>query len=294
MKVISFCLLISVCGTALAAKEAISLPGALALEPDSEFEPWEDFEPLKPVRGQYVAGYTSGRPRFAKELAPQAKDAKCNSTYRIAGQVRTNGEDELFEWPRERFWFYRHKNQALYIEHYQEAFRLTDCELVLRPAVSVVRGIFLQDRLQTFELIDRSWRLTETLPTDGYFSTRIPRSLLRETLPKSIDLRSHSKDEVLREPRGKPLIKNLSERCFQRSDGLDFSTTCYISKPGPLFGRVSFSTYSLHINSSLWYDDSFFVEAFETALENTKIDGRLFEWDREISLAITDPTTEEK
>jgi len=271
--------------SALAKTDAVSLPPELQMESDEDYEHYEDYRPLAQLNGSYVSGRRSGSPDYTHQLRRKAPGKRCRSTYKIASQ-RPENEDEtvLYVWPEEHFWFYRHRNQALFIEMAQVAFKEDECVLKLRPEIRITRGVFIGDRLTTFRA-DTNGKLSfETTVVNGSFGPQIPENLIFDGLSGLRKSGSFGGRQIFEEPWGKPKLTGVKEECFNTSNGLDGGVKCYISSPGPLYGRKSFSTFHYHVVGGDWYDDSYSYWELLEAKPRVKLDSRLFEWDRKIKL----------
>lgn len=124
-----------------------------------------------------------------------------------------------------------------------------------------------------FSHINGQWTAQSTLPATGGFGFAGDRFLVRRDMGKL----SATQRRVKARPADQRRLKQ-PEICVRDNGGLIYSIRCRLNLPGPWNGLLLFS-YSFHTSS---HDEGTVVEYLDT---NALIDGRLFEWDREISLA---------
>lgn len=280
--IILFAMMISQAG--LARDKYVSLPPELRIETDREYDPYDDYTPLEPLSGSYLHGYTKGQPDF-KELDPLLKLSKtCPTGFTFHRNPGVSETDFEF-WPDAKFWLFRVEDQALYIRLNQVGTEVIGCDVLLQPEIEIVRGHFLKDRLTTFRIEDQRSARFEVLPTDGGFSTDIPLSLISDGLTSIRKSQNKRRQQVFKEPHGKPLLKGVEEECYASGNGLDGSLACFVSTKGSLFGLRTYLSFYYHYYDGTWENDGSSYWAISEAKPRIKIDGRLFEWDRQITVA---------
>lgn len=270
----------------LANDKYVSLPPELRLETDEEYDPYEDYTPLEPLSGSYVHGYAKGHPNFKQSWLERELGKSCATgfTFDRHPEVLTK---EIDFWPDIKFWFFRHNGQALYIRLKQVGTEVRGCDVLLEPEIKIVRGLFLKNQLTTFRIDQEGLAKVKVLPSDGSFMTEIPGVLISDglTAVRNADKRSKMGRQFFKEPFGKPFLEKVSEECFTIPSGLDSGISCYISDKEALFGLLTYSRFDYHVLSDRWDEDFSSYYAITEAKPRTKIDGRLFEWDRKITVA---------
>lgn len=265
-----------------AERPYFTLPDSLQMETDEEYGSWEGYKPLEPLSGSYIYGRKTGFVRISEHLDVKKIDNKCGNRVSVSGNEQQadldwEGPDALV-WPASEFWLYRYNGNVVYISRWMVATGITGCKLELNPEFKVTRGFIIGNRLNTSKTGFRGEVKFQTELIDGSFLTEIPSHLLRDAtagvkFTKRFGWRRVNPKNIL----GRPSLGVLSEKCFVHGR-LDASTQCYINTRGPLYGRRSFMQSYQHSPQSVWN------EKIHIAEPHARLDSRIFEWDRELSL----------
>jgi hypothetical protein len=267
-----------------AAQATHSLPAAWKMDADEDYSNNADYVPPKPVPGLIVHG-------FEANDSIEVVDGKVV----LEGTGRCTGEivfEDLRGLPStlpsrtlKLFWYFRAGDQALYLsrEWVYEAGK--DCRGIARLVTRMVRVVWLNGAVTLIEIGDKGVAdfATERLdsPVYGKKSLSIPSHLLQ------IDGRDFVETGRSRLVRREPSRRTQSQfgttrhrqTCFGLSAAFAFVSRCYYSGEGNWHGLLLSAERAEHGRDN--YAESGTLD-FDP---NAMIDGRLFEWDREIQSA---------
>lgn len=257
--------------TALSSDRIYSLSAPLALQPDSEYIRDEP-QPPAPRRGLVIHGYVydaMSEPDWVS--AEQSSRAlKCGDKLRLPDltvRSRSPGEPLTAE-----FWLIHSAPEALFISRHMELTVTKDCAAKPSYSLKLSRLLFNAGQVTALSWENDRWSAPETLPTDGRYSYPGDKFLPVDDLAS---LRKRYRKTTYREALSAlPSVKTL---CFGTGNMIDTSQQCHLDMPGPYRG-LRVSSYMFH---TMTYDRGMRVDFLDT---NAIIDGRLFEWDREIGL----------
>ncbi len=267
-----------------AAQATYSLPGAWTMDADEDYYNYADYVGPKPVPGLMVHGY------FADDSI-KVVDGKVvlEGTGRCTGEIAF---DDLRGLPSnlpsrtlKLYWYFRSGDQALYLSREWVFEAGKDCRGIARLVTRMVRVVWLNDAMTLIEIGDKGVAVfaTERLgsPVYGKKSLSIPSHLLQ------IDGRDFVETErsrlVTREPSRRTQSQFGATRhrqtCFGLSAAFAFVRKCYYSGGGSWHGLLLSAERADHGRDN--YAESGTIDFDPDAM----IDGRLFEWDREIQSA---------
>lgn len=247
-----------------------TLPAPLMIDAEAHYS--GDVAPPAPRRGLVVHGYYYdayyGEAWATAELAEQAE--QCGDALQLP--ETTDQPDRADQPVIYDFWLVHAPPEALYIVRHKRLTGLANCVATAGYHLEISRLILAGDRVTEIGFEDGQWGRPQTLPANAGFTYAADRFLkpvkldaLRKryrTMPTPPHHRKHFGPNVV---------------CFDTSGGMIGSGECRLDEPGRWQG-ILLNRHTFHTSN---HDDGTQVEFIDT---DALIDGRLFEWDRAISL----------
>lgn len=270
--------------TALAASDKVeSLPPEWRMESDDDYSYDADYAPPPPVKGLVVHGYVADDSIEVENgtvflTAPKTCNTpaiiKFPRTIPSGFPERTTGE----------YWFYRAGDQALYLSRRWVYEVDSACQGVERQVSRVVRIVWFNGSATFIEERDGNATSvsTERIAEQGAYP--IPDRLVTIN---DAELREYQQSELVKKSpsrmkRARDEATGVMRTCFGLSQYFFFSTRCYYSGNGPWRGFL-LAADSQDDAGGLYSETG--TASFDPA---ARIDGRLFEWDREIERSAGD------
>ncbi|MCL9998863.1 MAG: hypothetical protein NBV68_05745 [Erythrobacter sp.] len=270
---------------ALAAPDKVeSLPPEWRMESDDDYSYDADYAPPPPVKGLVVHGYVAddsivGEDGTVSVTSPETCPAPV--TFIPARGIpqgypeRTTGE----------YWFYRSGDQALYLSRRWVYEVDSTCQGVAQEVSRIVRIVwfngsatFIEEKggdvtdLSTEKIVE-----DETYPVPSWLVKIDDAELLgnqqSRLVRKSPSRMTRARDEAT----------GVLQTCFELSEAFILWNECYYSGNGPWRG------YLLAAGSQDDAGGNYSETGTVKFLPSARIDGRLFEWDREIERSAAAP-----
>ncbi|WP_162789544.1 hypothetical protein [Altererythrobacter sp. ZODW24] len=254
------------------ASDPLGVPNGWELESDDTYSSSDDYLPPAPVSGLYLHGYFADDRFYIADgeiVLPPSK--RCETTVRMSDP--RNFPPTMPDQTNSEFWLFRSGNQGLYLLHRWTIFRAKDCEIQTKRDFEIHRFTFFNGQVtflefagsSAFDIRSRTLNSDESYPIPKRFVEIDPSDYLETR--KQYGKRGH-KNTVT--------DKNIPMHCFHTGITFHFSTNCYIRQRGPWRGLQTTSWSASDDGGN--YSESGLVELNLDA----SIDGRLFEWDREL------------
>ncbi len=271
---LSFAIFPAQLASAQSGSESYQLPAPWHVASDQHHRSHVDYEPPAPRRGLVLQGYRYDRMRrsiwASQDLRRRAED-ECEG--RVTFPALPSHESDRPRRDRDtisEFWLIISLPETLLIERKPRIVAVEDCEAQYGYEMSITRSFQVEDLITIrSEDSNRTWLRTRPIDEELARATHgfLPVTSLRE-------LRERNSGKSLGTERNSAGIR---VECFNRSQYFDFRIDCHLAERGRFAGLLlrseQFHTASI--------DDGIIVTDLHL---NTWIDGRLFEWDREISL----------
>jgi hypothetical protein len=247
------------------------LPESLTVDPIASYGETGDSDPA-PRRGIVLQGYRydahEGPDWKTVEMAKQAE--QCGERLKLPSSIYHSGDPD--QPVVANFWLLHTPPEALVITRHATLILLEDCIASVNYSLEVDRLFFNANHVTEFNWRGGKWGTPATLPTKGYSHAASP-FLPADNLDS---LKKRYRNTAYRRPQaGLPDVRTI---CFGVGSSIDSIQQCHLDEPGPYRGLL-LSRTMFHTST---YDRGLIVEQLKT---DVLIDGRLFEWDREISLA---------
>lgn len=272
------CALLPAPAAVAAPDQARTLPPEWQMESDEDYSYDADYAPPPPVRGLAVHGYVADDSievadgtviLTAPATCPAPAPFRFPRTLPPGLPERATGE----------FWFYRTGDQALYLSRRWVYEVDSACQGVAREVSRIVRIVWFNG---TATFIEQQDGVTASITTEKIKENEtyaIPRWLV--TIDDS-GLRENQQSRLVRQSpsrmtRERDEATGVMRTCFDLSEAFIFSTECYYSGSGPWRGFLLAADSQDDAGGN--YSEAGTV-SFDPA---ARIDGRLFEWDREIA-----------
>jgi hypothetical protein len=263
------------CATAEASKSAddiYRLPAPLIVDPVANYGSADGKEAAPaPRRGVALQGYRydahNGPDWTTVELAQQA--TKCGDRLKLPPEIYHDAD--LSQPVVERFWLVHAPPEALYITRRTTLTALDDCVATVGYSLEIDRLLFNAGHVTELSWQNGKWGAPQTRPIKG-FSYGGSRFLPVGDLAF---LQKRYRKTTFRQPL--PTLPGTKTICFGVGSSIDTISDCHLDEPGPYRGLL-LSRTMFHTET---YEEGVIVDFLKTG---TLIDGRLFEWDREISL----------
>jgi hypothetical protein len=258
-------------GTAHAKDQVYTLPAPLSLESMARYS--SDTAPPEARRGLVLQGYYydayHGENWVSSELAKQAE--ACGDRLQLpvsALQKERPNQPVIYD-----FWLVHSPPEALYVARHSRLTRLVDCVATAEYHLETSRLLLMGDRVTSIEAVNGRWGAPQTLPANDGYTYAADRFLK----PVKLDALRKRYGTMLPPPHvAQRFGSNII--CFSTSGGMIGSGECRLDQPGQWRG-ILLNRHTFHTGT---HEDGIEVEYIDT---NALIDGRLFEWDRPISLA---------
>lgn len=270
---------------ALAAPDRIeTLPPEWRVESDDDYSYYDDYVPPPPVKGLVVHGY----------VADDSIEVEDGTVFLTAPE--TCADRVTFRFPRalptafpERttgeYWFYRSGDQALYLSR-RWVYEVDEaCRGVAREVSRIVRIVWFNGTATFVEQQDGGSVSLSTEKIKDNETYPIPRWLL--TIDDA-DLRANQQSAAVRKSpsrmtRGRNEGTGVMQTCFDLSAAFIFSTECYYS------GKGLWRGFLLRADAQDDAGGNYSEVGTVSFAPAARIDGRLFEWDREIERSVAAP-----
>lgn len=270
---------------ALAAPDQTeTLPDEWRMESDDDYSDDADYAPPPPVKGLVVHGYIAddsivGEDGTVSVTSPETCPAPV--TFMPARGIpqgypeRTTGE----------YWFYRSGDQALYLSRKWEYAVDSACQGVTREVSRIVRVVWFNGSATFIEEKDGgSVSLsTEKIAELGFYPIPDRLVTIDDTELKETEQSRLVRKAPSRMKRSRDEATGVMQTCFGLSQAFIFSTRCYYSGNGPWRGFLLAA--DSQDDAGGLYSETGTVKFVPAA----RIDGRLFEWDREIERGAAAP-----
>lgn len=274
-----FCALLALPGDALFAKSGapLSLSSVWRMESDEDYSYQADYRRPAPVKGLALHGYLaddSFNIRDAKVSLPVSTE--CQKPITVPDP--RNLPNYLPMRTHTEFWFYRSGDQGLYLSRTWQVKRSDRCDVTASVETRVVH-MSLFNGMARFIKIENG--ADPIISTDNIAENEIypiPAHLVaidRKVLQKG--------PKAANDRRTDDRLENTSFRrsCFDSSFAFFFSNSCVLDEAGPWRGLLISAFSEADDGSS--YSEYRLLDLDPKAL----MDGRLFQWDRQIVLALT-------
>jgi len=264
---------------AFAAPDKVeTLPPEWWMESDDGYSYDADYAPPPPVKGLIVHGYVADDSievedgtvfLTAPETCADRVTFKFPRTIPSGFPERTTGE----------YWFYRSGDQALYLSRRWVYEVDSACQGVAREVSRIVRIVWFNGTATFIEERDGGATdlSTEKIAEMGYYP--IPDRLVKID---DAELRENQQSRLVRKSpsrmkRSRDEATGVMQTCFDLSEAFIFWNACYYSGNGPWRG------YLLAADSQDDAGGNYTETGTVKFVPAARIDGRLFEWDREIA-----------
>jgi hypothetical protein len=259
---------------AKASKEVYQLPPLLVVDPTPNYGRADGNEPdPAPRHGMVLHGYRydslNGSSWATEELADAAK--ACGDQLKLPPEAVRGGNTE--QPVTHDFWLVHSEPEALYLSRTITLTELNQCVALATTELSLGRLMFAGDRVTVTRLENGRWWSPSTLPIKegyGYLGNEFFRPVDFDQLRR----RPHTRTS---KPHG-PLGVDRKALCFNGSGGMIYTQECRLDDRGRWHGLL----LRKHIFHTGTVDEGMEVDYLHT---DALIDGRLFEWDRRITLA---------
>lgn len=263
-----------------APKQAETLPSGWVLESDDDYSSNDDYTPPPNVSGLFMHGFEADDSIDVDNGTVTLRaSVPCAKTVAFADE---RGFPESFpDRTQTEFWFYRSGDQALYLSRKWDYDFDGECHGVAREVRRIVRIVWFNGTVTFAESSGGGTARisTEKLAGNAYYP--IPKRLikmdetgLRETETSPLVRKEPKRKRVDRDP-----VTGVERTCFGLSQFFFFHTECYFSGRSQWRGALLSAESQGHAGEG---QSEMGAAQFKPA---AIIDGRLFEWDREISAA---------
>ena len=272
-----------VANSAFAKERAISLPDPWTLEGDDKYSFNADYEPPEPVRGLYLHGYYAG-----EEIFESNGKVHLQASEGCAAPIEIIDPRKLVEGMPERthaeFWFFRSGDQGLYLERRWQFGVTENCTPIVEQKVKIVRYVLFNGQVTFVPISGEKYPGSRT-EFPGDIGAPIPDRFVQIDPSEYVATLKHYRN---RGERRKFKDTKISEHCFNTGIVFHFSGSCYVTLRGPWRG----------LQNSHWTESDDGSDYYQYGLLNLDldvlVDGRLFEWDREITVPNGDQSSIEK
>lgn len=275
-------ILLAMVGSQVAwAKDLAVLPSSLSLEGDEEYRWKADYVPPQPVKGYFVHGYAYGwDSAFAGQFIENysVKRKACpEKRLPTAGEQNWGGLEEFGDpKPDQEFWFFRTGSESLYIGRRWVPSALEDCKLIYATKIDMYRSVQISDRITVSQFEDGKIKHVWTTGLrDPYFGLGVMKAL---ALPNPAAVRSLRDRAAQKGTLKRSKFDGVNQLCWSYWEHFWGGSRCVITQRGVALGLLSSASSEEDTGPSSYLH----LKRLST---DALLDGRLFEWDREITLA---------
>jgi len=251
---------------------SFTLPAPFIVESDSAFRS-NGYVAPPPRRGLVVHGhfyddYAGDRDWLSPQVERAARE-RCGTGLRLPPPAENSDGKRIVS----HFWIVRSGNEQVQFS-YRPTYTGEDaCVARTGYKLDVGRALLDKAMVTQFNRLENGYWHASTFPRDGSYS--LP-SLIEPTDHFALESKKLAKHSY--RPEASLGVKQL---CFYTGNSLDRAFHCHLDQPGPWRGLI----LSGHFEHTATTDSGMQVD--QIALD-AWIDSRLFEWDRDVSIANLD------